>query len=436
MSLTETQPDDEQPLVTVKDYRPSCHSSSSSSDAPESTDGEFDFEDVERQCPFAHLPKKSRLGKLYNTRYSKGLWGETPIVTTVETPCILRCWAINGPDEFYDEQEQREPFNMDDDTIIPMTGSGLLHSHRQTALPPPRPRARVGKMSPLQKCNIKIVPPAPQRAPTLPCKASSALALSDMLSTKGRLVEDPCGLSDSSSDSESPLNSNFQPSMNSSNSTSINFCLCSDEDTGSEESHQPFDEVYQLSLLSATTSSSMTDPERQIETLTQRVEQLMSVANSLQDQLTASNREKTQLQQQVQTLQTMRLSSEESTSPRNVATENIEDMPPGRRSPRAKCLAREGERLRMELLQEKQKTAEVQLENERLLAVILKLKYEMDFEHDLCEKFQKKAGAGQTGGKWQKFRQVVRSSSGLWDSKKRPTHQRGWSFGRTRSRKR
>eukprot|EP00178_Gracilaria_changii_P018514 TRINITY_DN529_c0_g2_i2.p1 TRINITY_DN529_c0_g2~~TRINITY_DN529_c0_g2_i2.p1 ORF type:complete len:518 (+),score=61.80 TRINITY_DN529_c0_g2_i2:768-2321(+) len=456
MIMTGVLPQDEQPLVTVKDYRPYCHSSSSS-DVPDSTDDEFDFEQ-EKPCPFADVPKICKFGKPYFTRYANGVWGEKPLVTTVESPFRLRCWSINGPQEFCDEKMEGEPFRTEEDVIVPMTGLSLISRQRGVLHPRRTPNVGVGKMSPLQKSFVKIIPPprseqsnrsmvAPSR-----CTSSQGVDVKDMLNTEGRMVEDPSGLSDTSSDSESELAFTYKPSLGSSNLMSIDFCLRSEEDSCSGESqcdppspeqscelyaeHLQTESNVDSSLLSADALSNLAQPQAQVQSLTHQIEKLMSLANILQDQITGCNREKMHLQQQIQALRTTQCSSEESTSPRSSAAENSQEKS-GRR-PSSKCFAREEERLRMELLEEKQKNARVQLENEQLLVVILKLKCEMDLEHELHESFQKKAVSEQSGGRWQKLRQMVRSSSGFWDSKdgsKRTTFQCGWPFRRSKSRK-
>ncbi|CAN8072551.1 unnamed protein product [Agarophyton chilense] len=453
-------------LLTVKDYRPSLRSSSSS-DISRSSDEEFSYE-VEKPCPFAGIPRKSKLGKMYLTRYRRGLWEERPIITTVETPFKLRFWTIMGPNEVYDDDEG-QGVGTGETLIIPTTGLGPFCFQPQGLHLAPRPKGSVGKMSPLQRSYMKRAPPPRSEHPnqyhgvSLSCARPPALGVTEMLNTDARCVEEPCGLSDSSSNSDSHNSLTYFPSLSSSNSTSkINFCLDSntDDDSCGEDTQPNFQLARKgeaafsnlsnrqnlklrqsgkdadAKLLQSSTAS-LTQTQAHIQSLTNRVEQLMSLANSLQDKLTCCDKENTQLQHQVQAWQTLQSSSEECTFTKSSADQSFpvadsgEELERKRPSLRTNLFATEEERLRMELMEQGQKTAEVLLENEMLLGVILKLKCELDLEHTMYEKLQN-AIALQPAGMWQRLKRLVISPNGSTDSKK---NQRGWLFARSKSRK-
>ncbi|CAN8073545.1 unnamed protein product [Agarophyton chilense] len=469
-----TQPEalDQQPLVTVKDYRPSANDSSSS-DGPESTDEDcYQFnDDLFEQCPFGGIPRMSKYGRTYRTRHTNGKWKEKPIITTVETPVKLRCWTINGPDDTYEQNELREIVYMDENLIVRMKDMELIHLQWDQNSFRRGLRARVGKISPLQKSCItptqppKLAQPHPRRGVSFALSKSCVTEVSDMLTAEGRLVEEPSDLSDSSSDSADDLNLHFQSSTDGDSSPPFTFCLQS----GSEESTEaepskaksgtwnspdedvapPASELHGTesqreqivdAVLQPTSSNCQrTQSDEHVHFLTRRVEQLMAVTASIQDKITASDIERKQLQAQLQALQTFHRSETDPNSPKggcaapNLASDSPAGAKPRRPNSKRKSSLHGEERLRKELMAEKQRTEQVQLENERLLGVILKLKCEMDLEHDLMLKIEKKIAQQGARKQRQRGKYVVKSRSASKDSRKRVENRWRWFFGRSES---
>ncbi|KAI0560498.1 hypothetical protein FGB62_112g12 [Gracilaria domingensis] len=418
---------DEQPLLIVRDYCPSLHHSSSS-EPPESTDDDkYQFQPV-RPCPFADVPKRSKLGHAHKIRHAGGLHKERPLITKVESPLKLRSWSINGPDESVDPCARFPIVYEDDHITVRMKDTELLRTQWELLNMRPGYKARIGKISPLQKSNIKpmeaprVVQPDPRRGKRFSISKSQVIRVDEMLHAAARFVEEPSDLSDSSHDSEEKLDFTFQSSSDSSDSSRVNFCLrsSSEHSSGSEECREDEGD----------------DRSEQVLTLTRRVAQLTALTISLEQELSKSESEKKQLQQQLQALHTAgAVCCEAPTSPRGPGTnaEASTETVSKRRSSKKKFMVREEERLRLELMEERQRTAHMQEENGRLLAVILRLKGEMELEHDLKMRMEKKAVSEMNGGRSQRCWKSAASSNGSSGSRRKVAQWRRWMFGKSKS---
>eukprot|EP00178_Gracilaria_changii_P025350 TRINITY_DN78131_c0_g1_i1.p1 TRINITY_DN78131_c0_g1~~TRINITY_DN78131_c0_g1_i1.p1 ORF type:complete len:465 (+),score=80.67 TRINITY_DN78131_c0_g1_i1:29-1396(+) len=401
-----THTDDlEQPLLTVKDYRSSAHNSnSSSSTPPDSTDDDdFIFEPIQ-PCPFIDVPKCSKYGRRYITRCSQGVYCERPLITTLHSPCKLRCWSINGPDESVHPDQLRPIVYQDQNLTVRMKDTDLLQIQWELTNMRPGFEARVGKISPLQKSYIKpldsprVNQPHPRRGAPFQLSKSCIRNVQTVLDNATQLMEEPCSASDSSSEKDNKLDFTFIPSTDSSDGSDINVSPpLHTERTSSSGQLQFHIAGSTASALDGATpceqaSMPLQSEQAQIVALSRRVQQLRALTDALQRELDASHVEKQRIQEQLHALQAASAAGERSTSPRasNGGANAHTKKEPRRRSGKRKCAVWEEIRLRVELMNEKQSTAEMELENGRLLGVIFKLKSEMDLEHDLVMKIEKK----------------------------------------------
>lgn len=130
--------------------------------------------------------------KEYSTQYSRGTWKETPRLLELDGPQKLILWSIEGPSDDTDEQEGAEEGD----------GPRLKRKHKSMTVScsKPGPPAKVGKLSPMQKCIL--APKVPVQPMTIPLGApisllrSSVLAASKFLVHEIKYVDEPL-LSDS-----------------------------------------------------------------------------------------------------------------------------------------------------------------------------------------------------------------------------------------------
>eukprot|EP00178_Gracilaria_changii_P016010 TRINITY_DN450_c0_g1_i1.p2 TRINITY_DN450_c0_g1~~TRINITY_DN450_c0_g1_i1.p2 ORF type:complete len:480 (+),score=80.56 TRINITY_DN450_c0_g1_i1:522-1961(+) len=449
MCFSDAPTPNEQPLVTVKDCRPSRRNSSSSSSAPpDSTDDDLFVFDPITPCPFADVPRRSSYGRLYTTRCSRGVHTERPVVTTLETPFPLRCWSINGPDESVHPDQLRPVVYEDEHVTVRMKDTDLLQSQWQLAnMRPPNLgfTARVGNMSPLQRTCIQLVHPPrcvqphPRRAAPFTLSKSRIMKVDAVLENATQLLYEPSCLSDSSEDSEHKLDFTVKSSSHSCHSSDINLCLesSSDKSIGSLDSqheHGGCAESAPVMPAHAHQSSPPLEPEQMVTrsqqrvcsedasstskqhlfALKRRVEQLSALTASLERELSARHDQNAQLRHQLRGLRDACSVSCTAAASARAGHTNVDghtEASTKRRSFKRKLVLREEERLRVELMEEKKRTAQFRRENERLLGLILKLKCEMEAEHELVMSMEKKAMAGEGARRRQSSRYVMRRSA-------------------------
>lgn len=437
---------EQQPLLSVTDYRPSANYVTSDEE-----DDEHHPPAQPAPNPFANLPCETVYGAPHSTRYSKGIWTEKPRITHLHSPQPLRLWTINGPDESRDDDEEQQIVYMDDNVLVYTKNIQMLRAQWEILNQRPGPPASVGKLSPLQKFQISVAHPVkPFNHAVIPLgnplslSRSCVVSVSGMINTHGRTVPDPPALSESSH-STHQTDSPYEQ-LSDEHSSVINFRLDSSSDDHHSESDLSDSNIPSLPAKApAPTSPAHRDlggplhvpspqAQAQIDNLTARVEQLLALNTHLQQQLSDCRKDKANVEQQLNAAKATENSNQ--SAPPRTSDSPSEERSPRRASMKKRRNAREDDRIRMELMEEKQRTAEMQSENERLLGVILKLKRELDGEHERnMALYETRFGAEPSvldKGKQKAKSLLQRSRSASKDAKKKVEQRRRWIFGRTK----
>lgn len=137
------------------------------------------------------------VGEEYSTQYSGGIWRETPRLSELGGSQKLVMWSIEGPSDDGNEE--------DDVQECSESAPKRKHNSMTISCSKPGPPARVGKLSPMQKCIL--APKIPAKPTVIPLGApisllrSSVLAASKFLVHEFKFVDEPL-LSDSDEEEE------------------------------------------------------------------------------------------------------------------------------------------------------------------------------------------------------------------------------------------